>query len=128
MLDELENEQMLAAAKAKAKAEAKATAPSSCSAWAPPCRSCMSHVECQRKRVWLRSEWIVWIRGLRAEGFGRWMKTEWQVWFELEDAARREAREEDRMRGAKNLEKLMEGPPRRGMPGYASDQGGDAGR
>ena len=53
------------------------------------------------------------------------MKTEWQDWFEREDASRREAREEDRMRGANNLHKLMEGPPRRGMPGYASDQGGD---
>ena len=49
------------------------------------------------------------------------MKTEWQDWFELEDSARREARGEDHMRGAENLQKLMEGPPRRGMPGYASD-------
>ena len=47
---------------AKAKAEAKAAAPSSCSAWAPPCRSCLSHAECQRKRFWLRNDWIELIR------------------------------------------------------------------
>ena len=41
---------MLPTPKAKAKAEAKATAPSSCSAWAPPCRSCLSHVECRTPR------------------------------------------------------------------------------
>ena len=73
---------------------------------------------CQRKRFWLRSEWDEWIRSIPSEGFGRYTKTEWQDWFELEDVARREAREEDRMRGAKNLQKLTEGPPRRGMPGY----------
>ena len=55
----------------------------------------------------------MWIRSLPAEGFGRHTKTEWQDWFELEDAKR----------GANNLQKLMEGPPRRGMPGYASDHG-----
>ena len=79
--------------------------------------------ECQRQRFWLRSEWFVWIRSLPKDGFGSYTKTEWQDWFERKDAARREAREEDRMRGANSLQKLMEGPPRRGMPAYASDQG-----
>ena len=73
----------------------------------------------------MRLEWIEWITGLPAEGFGRYTQTEWQDWFELEDAARREAREEDRMRGANNFQKLKEGSPRRCMPGYASDHGGD---
>ena len=77
----------------------------------------------QRKRFWLRSEWIVWIRNLPTEGFGRYTKTEWQDWFEREVAARREAREEDRMRGANNIWKLRAGPPRRGMPGYVGDNG-----
>ena len=77
----------------------------------------------QRKRFWLRSEWIVWIRSLPTGGFGRHTKTEWQDWFELEDAARREAREEDRIRGENNLWKLRAGPLRRGMPGYVGDIG-----
>ena len=68
-----------------------------------------------------RGEWNEWITGLPAEGFGRYTQTEWQDWFELEDAARREAREEDRMRGANNFQKLKEGPPRSGMPGYVID-------
>lgn len=77
--------------------------------------------ERQRKRLWLCSEWIEWIRSVPAEGFGRYTKTEWQDSFELENAARREAREEDFMRRANNLQRLMEGPLRRGMLGYASD-------
>jgi hypothetical protein len=42
--------------------------------------------DCQRKRFWLRREWVVWIRSLPAQGFGRYTKTEWQDWFELDDA------------------------------------------
>ena len=104
-----------AARKAKAMAESKATAPSSCSAWAPPCCSCLSHGECQRKRFWLRSEWIEWIRCMPSEGFGRYTKTEWQDWIGFEDGARREARGEDSTRGANSLawpQHGMEGPPR----------------
>ena len=42
-----------------------------------------------RECGWLRWEWIEWITGLPAEGFGRYTQAEWQDWFELEDAARR---------------------------------------
>lgn len=42
--------------------------------------------DCQRKRFWLRREWVVWISSLPAHGFGRYTKTEWQDWFELDDA------------------------------------------
>ena len=80
-----------------------------------------SPARCISKRLWLRREWIVWIRSRPAKGFGRYTKTEWQDWVELEDAARREAREEARGSFLEDsVQKLMEGPPRRRMPGYDS--------
>ena len=72
------------------------------------------NAECQRKRFWLRCEWIEWIQSLPSEGFGPHTQVEWQDWFVLEDAARKDIKEEDRNRGASNLKQLQEGPPRMG--------------
>ena len=72
-----------------------------------------------RRRIWLRSEWIAWIRELPTGGWGLYSKAEWLDWVMSEDTRRREARDMDRMLGPGGCQDRG-----LGLAGRPSDHGG----